>query len=258
MSRACALLLAAAAAATLVAQEHSYTPADIESGARLYQSSCAGCHGPNGDGVPGLDLSRGQFRRGTSDTDLVRIIQTGIAGTPMPPHTFSDQQAGTIVAYVRNMATLRRGAAADVLRGVGDPVRGRTVFEGKGQCTTCHRVNGKGPRIGPDLSEVGATRPLPELHQSLLDPSATMRPGNRPFRAVTRDGATIQGRLLNQDSFSVQMIDSSERLVSLARSNLRESGFLKVSPMPSMRDKLTAQEVDDVVGYLVTLKGLNQ
>jgi putative heme-binding domain-containing protein len=247
----------AVAAATLVAQEHSYTPADIENGSGLYQSTCAGCHGPNGDGVPGLDLSRGQFRRGTSDTDIIKIIQTGIAGTPMPPHTFSDQQAGTIVAYLRNMATLRRGAAADVLRGVGDPGRGRALFEGKGQCTSCHRVNGKGPRIGPDLSEVGATRPIPELHQALLDPSAMMSAGNRPFRAVTRDGATIQGRLLNQDTFSIQIIDASERLVSLSRSNLREAGFLKVSPMPSMRDKLTAQEVDDVVGYLLTLKGLN-
>ena len=47
--------------------------------------------------------------------------------------------------------------------------------------------------MAPDLSEVGATRPLPELHQSLLDPNATMRAGNRFFQAVTRDGTTIQG-----------------------------------------------------------------
>ncbi len=144
------------------------------------------------------------------------------------------------------------------MRGVGDPVRGKALFEGKGQCTTCHRVNGKGARTGPDLSEVGATRPLAELHQALNDPSATMRPGNRPFRAVTRDPATIVGRLLNQDSFSIQMIDAKERLVSLPRAGLRESGFLKSSPMPPVKDKLTPQELDDLVGYLLTLKGLSQ
>src|SRR5678809_851245 len=66
--------------ATLAAQEHSYTPADIESGSRLYQSSCAGCHGPTGAGVPGIDLGRGQFRRATSDTEIAAIIRTGIAG----------------------------------------------------------------------------------------------------------------------------------------------------------------------------------
>ena len=68
----------ALAAATVVAQEHSYTPADIENGARLYQSSCAGCHGPNGDLVPGIELQRGQFRRGTTDTEIIKIIQSGI------------------------------------------------------------------------------------------------------------------------------------------------------------------------------------
>jgi cytochrome c oxidase cbb3-type subunit III len=255
---AACLLAASGVAVTLAAQEHSYTPADIESGSRLFQSTCAGCHGQNGDGVQGVDLSRGQFRRGTSDTDIIKIIQTGVPGTTMPPHNLTDTQAGTVVAYLRNMATLRRGAPADVMRGVGDPVRGKALFEGKGQCTTCHRVNGNGARTGPDLSEVGATRPLAELHQALLDPSATMRAGNRPFRAVTRDGATIVGRLLNQDSFSIQMIDAKERLVSLPRAGLRESGFLKSSPMPPVKDRLTPQELDDLVGYLLTLKGLSQ
>ena len=254
--RVCVFIVAAASAAgTVAAQEHSYTPADIENGSRIFQSTCAGCHGQNGDGVAGIDLSRGQFRRGTSDTEIIKIIQTGIPGTTMPPHNLTDTQAGTVVAYLRNMATIRRGASPDVLRGVGDAARGKTLFEGKGQCATCHRVGGKGPRLAPDLSEVGATRPLPELFQALLDPDANIRAGNRFFRAVTKDGATITGRLLNQDSFTVQLIDSNERLVSLTKANLREYGFAKSSPMPSVRDKLSVQEVDDLVGYLVTLKG---
>ena len=256
LGRLCVFVFAAIGAIGLAAQEHSYTPADIENGSRLFQSTCAGCHGQNGDGVAGTDLSRGQFRRATSDTDIIKIIQTGIAGTTMPPHNLTDTQAGTIVAYLRNMATIRRGATPDVLRGVGDATRGKALFEGKGQCATCHRVNGKGPRLAPDLSEVGATRPLPELFQALLDPDATMRAGNRFYQVITRDGAKITGRLLNQDSFSVQLIDANERLVSLPKSNLREYGYVKSSPMPSVRDKLSPAEVDDVVGYLVTLKGL--
>jgi putative heme-binding domain-containing protein len=257
VTRTCGIvLLAFGAMAAVAAQEHSYTPADIENGSRLFQSTCAGCHGEKGDGVAGIDLSRGQFRRATSDTDLIKVIQTGIPGTTMPPHSLTDQQAGSIVAYLRNMATLSRGGAADVLRGVGDASRGKALFEGKGQCMTCHRVNGKGSRLGPDLSDVGATRPLAELHQALLDPNAAMRAGNRFVRAVTKDGTTITGRLMNQDSFSIQLIDANERLVSLARSNLREYGFVKTSPMPPARERLSLEEIDDVVGYLVTLKGL--
>ena len=258
-ARVCVFLLAAMATVrVLSAQDHGYTPADIESGGRLFQSNCAGCHGQTGDGVAGIDLGRGQFRRATSDTDLIKVIQTGIAGTTMPSHNFTDQQAATVVAYIRNMSTLRAGAAPNVLRGVGDAARGKALFDGKGQCATCHRVNGRGSRMGPDLSEVGATRPLPELHQALLDPNATMRAGNRPYRAVTKDGTTVQGRLFNQDTFSVQLIDASEKLVSLPRANLRESGFIKTSPMPAAEGRLTLQEVDDLVGYLVTLKGLSQ
>jgi cytochrome c oxidase cbb3-type subunit 3 len=260
--RVCAFVLAAVwVIPALSAQDtHSYTPADIDAGSRLYQGSCAGCHGPNGDGVAGIDLSRNQFRRATSDTDLIKLIQTGIAGTTMPPHAFSDQQAGTVVAYLRNMsaapaAGARGSAAADALR--GDASRGAALFSGKGACMTCHRVNGKGARLGPDLSEVGAIRQLPELQQSLLDPDATIRPGNRFYQATTKAGATITGRLLNQDTFSVQLLDSSERLVSLPKATLREYGYVKTSPMPSYRDTLTSQEVADVVAYLITLKGLN-
>ena len=97
-----------------------------------------------------------------------------------------------------------------------------------------------------------------ELEQKLVDPSALVRPGNRFFRAVTSDGATITGRLLNQDTFSIQLIDSRERLVSLPKSKLREYAFIKESPMPSYRDKLAAEEIDDLVSYLVSLKGLHQ
>ena len=251
------LVALAGAAGRLIAQDHGYTPADIENGARLYESTCAGCHGPAGDQIPGVELARGQFRRGTSDTDLITIIKNGIPGTAMPPHSFSDQEAAQVVGYLRNMTMVRTGIGTAVLRGVGDPARGQAIFEGKGRCTTCHRVYGRGPRLAPDLTEIGLTRPLPELRDALLDPSATMRPGNRPFRLVTTDGRTVTGRLLNQDSFSIQMLDSNDRLISLQKRNLREQGFIATSPMPSYRDTLTVQEIDDLVGYLVSLKGFN-
>lgn len=239
----------------LTAQEHSYTPADIENGAKLYQSSCAGCHGPSGDAIPGINLGRGQFRRATTDSELIAIIQKGIPNTAMPPSSFSEAQAGQLVAYLRTTAASVAGASPAAAALPGNPTRGKALFEGKADCDTCHRVNGVGARLAPDLSEVGAIRPIAELQQSLLEPSAVMRAGNRFVRVVTKDGATITGRLLNQDSFSIQLLDSKEQLVSLSKANLREHGFVKESPMPSYRDKLSSEEVADLVSYLFSLKG---
>ena len=242
----------------IAAQEHSYTPADIENGSRLYQSSCAGCHGPSGDMVPGLDLLRNQFRRATSDTDLVRIIQAGIPGTTMPPSSFTETQAATIVAFMRSAAPAGRGfgggGAATVPR--GDMAKGRAIFAGKGECATCHRVNGVGPRVAPELTDIGTIRQPRELQEKILDPSREVRPANRSVDVVLKDGTAITGHLLNQDTFTIQLLDSRERLVSIPRTNVRDFTVRRDSPMPSYRDKLSADEVADLVAYLVSLKGL--
>jgi len=255
MTRVIGLLMIAVGVAVAAAQEHSYTQADIENGARLYQSSCAGCHGTNGDMVPGIELQRGQFRRATSDSEIVRIIQAGIPGTTMPPTSFTDTQAGSIVAFLRSALPAAASGRGGATVARGDAAKGRAIFEGKGQCATCHRVNGSGPRLAPDLTEIGTIRPAGELQQKLVDPNATIRPGNRYIEAVTRSGAKISGRLLNQDTFTIQLLDSSERLVSLNRADLRDVTFVKNSPMPSYRGTLSPEEIGDVVAYLVTLKG---
>jgi putative heme-binding domain-containing protein len=239
-------------AAALLAQQRVYLPAEIENGGRVYQANCAGCHGPEGDGVAGIDFGTGRLRRASSDDDLVRIIMGGIPGTAMPPSNFSDGQAGTIAAYLRSMSagTISKGASAS-----GDAGRGRAVFEGKGQCLSCHAVGGSGSRVGPNLTDIGAVRRAAELERSILEPDAEIRAENRPVRAVTRRGTTITGKLLNQDSFSLQVLDAAEGLVSLAKTDLREYALLKNSPMPSYRDKLSSQELADVVGYLASLTG---
>jgi putative heme-binding domain-containing protein len=136
---------------------------------------------------------------------------------------------------------------------IGDPSKGKQIFEGKGTCTGCHRINGNGSHFGPDLSEIGARRP-DQLETSILDPDAEIAANNRIYRVVSKSGATTIGRLLNQDTFTVQMIDKNERLLSFQKSDLREYAFETKSPMPSFKDKLSAQELADVVAYLETFK----
>jgi quinoprotein glucose dehydrogenase len=137
----------------------------------------------------------------------------------------------------------------------GDAARGRATFEGRGGCTRCHRVGAQGPRVAPDLSDIGAVRSAGSLQRSLVDPTSQMMPINRPVRIVTRDGTVVNGRRLNEDTYTVQLLDDQERLVSLLKSDLREYTILTASPMPSYRNTLTADELVDVVAYLLTLKG---
>ena len=152
----------------------------------------------------------------------------------------------------------------------GDPARGKDIFEGKGNCLTCHRVNGNGSRTGPDLSDVGLPRPgggvgpgfggtaagnAKNLETALLDPDAEIAISNRSVRVVTRAGATVTGRMLNQDSATVQVIDEQGKLKSFIKSDLREFTILTKSPMPSYKGKLNDQEVADTIAYLMSLKG---
>jgi putative heme-binding domain-containing protein len=225
------------------------TAADLLDGERAYRQSCANCHGPDGDVITGIDLGRGQFRRTMTDDDLVRIIRTGIPNTPMPASSMTVEQAQKIVSYLRARATSARSGTAR-----GDAVRGQALFAGKGGCASCHSVGGVGSGVGPDLTRIGALRGALELERSLVEPAADVQANARFYRVVTKDGAVVTGRMLSHDTFTVQMLDTQQRLRSFAKSELREHGFAD-SPMPSYRDRLNAQELSDLVSYLVSLNG---
>ncbi len=237
------------AAAPPILAQHEVTADDLREGERLFVATCTGCHGAEGDLVFGVDLGRAQFRNSSTDDDLSRTIRNGLPGTAMPPNSFSEMQAGNIVAYLRSRVS------TPIALVPGDANRGKALFEGKGKCATCHRVYGSGSRLGPDLSDIGQLRKVPDLDRSLVDPGAEILPANRSFRVVTRDGVTTTGRLLNHDTFAVLLIDSQERLKSFAKADLREYGFVGTSSMPSYRDTLSADERTDVIRYLAALKG---
>jgi putative heme-binding domain-containing protein len=243
---ACVLLLAASA----LKAQHSYTAADVEDGARVYQANCSVCHGPEGDLVTGVNFSRGQFLSVMSDEDLQRVILKGIPGTPMPAATFPEFMGFPVMAYVRSMSAPGQRTLPD-----GDPARGKLVFEGKGECLSCHRVGRDGSRMGPDLTDIGGLRRGVQLERALLDAARAPSPEYRSVRVVTKDGKEYKGRLLNLDTFTVQMLDSGERLRSFSKTDLREVSVITTSGMPSYKDKLSTQELADLVSYMAALKG---
>ena len=241
--------------ASLAAQQPSiqnpYTSADDEAaGARLFRPFCAICHGLDGSGAAGIGR---QIKRGSpgriTDVELYETIRDGIPGKGMPPFTFSEKERWQVVAFVQS---LRRTVGAK--ESASDAAAGAKSFRGKGDCSRCHIVSGEGGRRGPDLSHIGGERSLDELKRSILNPDERVSPAYWQLRATTREGVTVAGRRLNEDTFSFQLLDSEERLISVMKSDLEEYELDKDSVMPSFEQKLSQREIDDLVAYLATLK----
>ncbi len=225
------------------------TGSDLFSGEQVYQNICANCHGLDGGLVPNVDLGHGVFRQDYSDEQLVAIIRNGIPNTPMPPNpTMSDEQAQLVVSFLRSRAVDASSALA------GDAANGRTLFVERGYCSACHMVNGEGEPTGPDLSRIGDLRTAAELTQSLRTPDAVIQPNMRQYQLKTSEGAFVMGRLMNQDTFTVQMMDMNGKLRSFEKANLTEFGFAP-SPMGALSpEDWTDQEVADLVAYLASLR----
>ena len=226
------------------------TAFDVENGARAYKDLCAACHGPDGNLIAGIDFSRGLFRRQYSDAELAGIVRNGIPSTPMPPFpTVGEAAALQIVSYLRSLPDTAIDSSVQ-----GDAARGREIVRESGDCLDCHRVGGRGSPLGPDLSRIGLDRRAPELMSALVDPNADVQPNHRFYQVTPKRGAAVTGRLLNHDTFTVQLFDEDGELRSFDKAGLRDFGFVD-SPMPSYRDRLSEQALADVVSYLVSLRG---
>lgn len=230
--------------------QQNYQQFEIDRGAMLYSSNCQECHA-DGTGVPGVNLRTGQFPTGSTDADLMNAIRNGIPGTMMPPHDFSAADLAALLAYVRFLGVDR----SDPVK-LGDPVKGKALFDEQGGCLNCHRVGDKGSRTALNLTDAGSLHPPSYLERALLDPNAVMAemPESRITRAVTNGGKVIVGRRLNEDTYSIQLIDEHENLVSLQKADLRSLTIVKESPMPSLKGKFTDDQISDLVAYLTTLK----
>jgi cytochrome c oxidase cbb3-type subunit 3 len=249
------LLSVIATAGSAAAQVHvgEYAAADVQRGSQLFGTRCTTCHGDAGNQVPGVSVLSGRFGRASSDEELAALIKNGIPGAGMPQGNYSPEELRSLVAYLRS-APATRSAVGAIPVPLGNVESGRSLFQGKGECTTCHRVNGMGGFRGPNLSEIGATRSEQSLLESLVAPSAEIIPLNQEIRAVTKAGRTITGRRMNEDTYSVQLIDEQGHLVALMKADLKEFTPLKISSMPSYERRLSTAELADLVTFLRSLK----
>ena len=225
------------------------SPADVTAGAKIFRSHCAVCHGLKGSGGRGPDLTRGEFRRGSSDAALLRTISKGIPGTEMGGIFFSDNQIWQVVTFVQSLSA--SGARQNL---PGDIASGKKLFRDKGGCFQCHMVNGEGGRLGPDLSDVGARRSPEFIRTSIVKPSEVIHLSYRVVRIVGKDGKKFSAIRLNEDTFSIQVMDMQENLLSLLKRDLQEIQQEKTSSMLNYEHVFTTEELEHLTAYLYSLR----
>ncbi len=221
-------------------------PQAIEAGRKIFAAGCALCHGSDGQGGRGPNLRERVFWHPLDEETLYKAVQKGIPGSEMPPANLPEEQAWQVVAYVRSLTS-------PAIEGPlpGDPRSGEELFWGKAGCNQCHRIRGRGGMLGPDLTNIGGTRPLPQLRDAILDPDADVLPGYRAVTVVLKNGKTLRGVARNRTNYSLQLQDADGNLHLLSMAEVRELTLSKGSPMPKdFGKRLSAKEIDDLLAYL--------
>ena len=226
------------------------TPADLAAGERLYRTQCASCHGARGEGGRGATLARSKLLHAPDDQAMFNVISYGIADSEMPGHWFTDREVWQLIGFVR---TLGRVAPRNA---PGNAANGEKLYRSKGRCGQCHTIGGRGGAIGPDLTDIGVRRSLAYLRESLVSPEAEVPDGFLEVQLVLRNGRSITGVRLNEDTFSIQIRDLSGEFRSFFKTELKELNRMPgKSPMPNYTGVFTSSELDDVVAYLDSLRG---
>jgi cytochrome c oxidase cbb3-type subunit 3 len=260
------------AGTALLGQDHNPFAGDAEAAKRgefHFRINCAFCHGLGArGGGRGPDLTRAQKRHGNSDAEMFTTINQGVPGTAMPPNGTTGQGVGMteeevwdVITYIRSVQ-LRAPAQP-----AGDSAHGRQLFYGDANCSGCHMVEGKGGRLGPDLTAVGMARAADAIVDSVRNPSRRLAPGlleaTKEFpqeyetvTVVTPAGQEIKGVTMNEDNFSLQVMDASEQIHLFEKDKLRSIKKSRTSMMPIYGAALLSdKDLQDIVAYLQSVGG---
>ena len=232
-----------------------------------FRINCALCHGLGArGGGRGPDLTRAVKKHTHSDAEMFQVISNGIPGTAMPANGTNGQGVGMTDEEIWQIITyIRRQEVKAPAKAVGNAGHGKELFYGDANCSLCHMIEGKGGRLGPELTGVGGSRTREAIIESVRNPSRRLAWGlaeaTKEFpqeyesvTVVTGEGKEIKGVTLNEDNFSVQIMDTAEKVHLLEKDKLRSFQKSRQSAMPVYgADLLSDKDLADIVAYLASV-----
>jgi putative heme-binding domain-containing protein len=255
-------------AGTVSAQEKNPFAGDAKAaklGESQFRINCAFCHGLGArGGGRGPDLTRTQKKHGSTDEELYHTINEGLPGTAMPANGTTGQGVGMTAEEVWEVITYIRSVEKKTIV-TGNAAKGDTLFHGTAGCAMCHMVNGKGGRLGPELSSIGEARSVDSLVESVRNPNRRLAWGliesTKEFpqeylsvNVETADGQKFSGVVLNEDNFTLQMMDMREQIHLFEKDKLKTCEISRESRMPAYDSKtLSDNDLQDIIGYLVSV-----
>jgi putative heme-binding domain-containing protein len=245
------------------ASPKSSTNGHLGRGEAVFRVNCAPCHGQRGEGGQGPPLAVPRLARVTSPEALLKVIKSGIEGTEMPGARLDPEEVRQVAAWVTRLGQ------RPIEKVAGTAAVGEQLYYGKGACASCHTIRGRGGALGPDLTDIGLRRGASHLRASIVRPDEAIPRGNSLYRSdvsisqnflqvrlVTKGGQEIRGARLNEDTFSIQVRDGSNAVYSFFKAELAElHKEWGRSPMPTYEGALSSTELDDIVAFLVSLRG---
>lgn len=220
-------------------------PAALDAGKTQFGAACAACHGANAEGGRGPNLTDNDRIRRMTDDQLFNTIRRGIPGGGMPAFPLPDETIWQIVTYVRSLST-----PAFLAPVAGDVQAGRAVYE-KSKCASCHMIMGKRGFLGPDLTDVAASRTLKQLRQAIVAPAGTPFDGFNGVTVTLKNGERISGIGKNYSDYSIDILDATGKLHLLETAQLSDEQFATKSLMPDdYANTLSAQELQNLIAFL--------
>ena len=141
--------------------------------------------------------------------------------------------------------------------GAGDAVAGSRIFfhPNSAGCYRCHTINGRGGKVGPDLSTIGRSLTRERLLDSILEPSREIAPQYVTWSIETRQGKVLSGMIVHENAGKTVLGDNTGKLTDLKTIDIVERVPQKTSVMPErLVDQLTVQELRDLVAFLESLR----
>ncbi len=224
--------------------------ARVAAGEASFRQLCTGCHGRSGEGGQGEgqgpNLATNWEVRRAKDPELFNFIKNGVKGTAMPAFALADERIWELAAFVRSL-----NAPANSVGTSGDVSAGSALFFGKGGCSACHMLQGRGGYLGPDLSNIGAARRLNELRDALLKPSLIPSAEYRPLLLRDAQGRPLRAVAKHSSPWSVQVLDENGNLHLVRGEAINSLSFQEKSWMPAdIAQRLGPEEITNLLAFL--------